>query len=103
MAQRAANFVTSEAVLLPPMPLKPDHWRAVVQTLRLSPREADVAALKIRGAQVKEIAAILSIETTTVRCFQDRICAKAGIRRHEFFAHILRVSHEVKGNEVRTG
>jgi len=100
MAQRAANSLTHEAVLLPAMPLNPDHWRAVVQAMRLSPREADVAALKIRGAQVKEIAAILGIETTTVRCFQDRICTKAGIRRHEFFAHILRVSHEVKSHDA---
>jgi len=85
------------------MPLEPDHWLAIVKAMRLSPREADVAALKVRGAQVKEIAALLGIEVTTVRCFQDRICAKTGIRRHEFHAYILRVSHEVKASDVRVG
>jgi len=98
MTRRAINSATTRngADSLPDLPLKPDHWRAVVDTMRLSPREADVAALKIRGAQLKEIAAILGIEMTTVRAFQDRICAKAGIRRHEFFAHILRLSLEVR-------
>lgn len=99
MSQRAVNSATvNESISLPPLPLEPDHWRVVVDAMRLSPREADVAALKIRGAQVKQMATILGIEQTTVRAFQDRICAKAGIRRHEFFAHILRISHEVRSD-----
>jgi DNA-binding CsgD family transcriptional regulator len=103
MSQRAINSATTKngADSLPAMPLKPAHWRAVVDAMRLSPREADVAALKIRGAQLKEIAAILGIEMTTVRAFQDRICAKAGIRRHEFFAHILRIAVEVQHKSRR--
>jgi DNA-binding NarL/FixJ family response regulator len=81
---------------LPPLPLEADHWQAMVEAMGLSPREAQVAELKICGAQLKQMATLLGMEVTTVRAFQNRICVKAGIRRHEFFAHILRVSHEVR-------
>lgn len=101
MPQRAVNSATRGADFLPALPLKPNHWRAVVAAMRLSPREADVAELKIRGAQLKEIATILGIEMTTVRAFQDRICAKASIRRHEFFVHILRIAMEVRPERRR--
>lgn len=96
MTRRALKSTGRGADVLPPLPLEPDHWQAVVTVMGLSPREADVAALKVRGAQLKEIAQILGIEQTTVRAFQDRLCAKAGIRRHEFFVHILKISHQVK-------
>lgn len=77
-------------------PFTPDHWQAIAAAMKLSRREAEVAELKIRGAQLKEIAAILEIEICTVRGFQNRIYAKAGIRRHEFMAHLLSVSHQIR-------
>ncbi len=96
MARRKVNHADSDSAPLPPPPLDAEHWQAVVNAMRLSPREAQVADLKIRGAQLKQMAMLLGMEVTSVRAFQDRICAKAGIRRHEFFAHVLRVSHEVR-------
>lgn len=81
---------------LPPLPLEDNHWQAVVDVLELSPREAEVAALKIRGAQLKQISSHLGIAISSIRNLESRILAKAGVRRHEFFAHILRVSHAVR-------
>lgn len=80
---------------LPALPLDADHWQAVVEALKLSPRQAEIAALMIRGAQLKEIAAVLGIEVCTIRSQQERIYRKAGIQSHEFFAYILAASHRV--------
>jgi DNA-binding CsgD family transcriptional regulator len=80
---------------LSPLPLSVEHWEAVIGELELSPRQAQIAELMVRGAQLKEIAAILGIKACTVRGQQERMYAKLGIRGHAFFAHVLGVSYEL--------
>ncbi len=100
MARPTTKPHATRKASLPPLPLDRGHWQAIVAAIGLSPREAEVAELKIRGAQLKEMAALLGIAVTSVRGFQDRICAKAGIRRHEFFTYILGLSHRIRPDEA---
>ena len=96
MARSTGKLGTDPADALAAFPLEAGHWRAVVEAMGLSPRQAEIAELMIRGAQLKEIAAILGIEICTIRNQQDRMYRKAGVRNHEFFAHVLGVSHRVR-------
>ncbi len=43
-----------------------EEWRAIVRTLALSPRQAQVVGLAIQSKKDKEIARILRVEKTTV-------------------------------------
>ena len=84
-----------EASLLP-LPITADHWQAMIDAMKLSPQQAKIAELMVRGAQLKEIASILGIKACSVRNQQDRMYAKLGIRcGKELFAHVLGVSYQV--------
>jgi DNA-binding CsgD family transcriptional regulator len=49
----------------PPL-LAPEEWRAIIRTLGLSPRQAQVVGLAIQSKKDKEIARFLHVEETTV-------------------------------------
>ena len=81
---------------MPPLPLAADHWQAIVAVMKLSPRQAEVAALVARGAQLKDIATLLEISIPTVRTQLERTLRKTGARnRAELLLRILDVSHRV--------
>jgi DNA-binding CsgD family transcriptional regulator len=48
-----------------------EEWRAIVRTLTLSPRQAQVVGLAIQSKRNKEIATILRISERTVRTHVD--------------------------------
>lgn len=73
----------------PPLPIDEHHWGRVVNSVGLSQREGEVAALLLRGAQQKEIAKVMDLKRTSIRTFRDRVLVKAGIRRHEFVVYFL--------------
>jgi DNA-binding CsgD family transcriptional regulator len=96
MAQRAAKPDAASVRELTPLPLAVEHWRAIVQTMGLSSRQAEIAELLARGAQLKEIASILDISISTIRTQQERIFDKTGTKgRSELLLYILDVSHRV--------
>lgn len=78
------------------MPVAVDHWQAIIDAMKLSPQQAKIAELMVRGAQLKEVASALDIKACSVRNQQERMYAKLGIRcGKEFFAHVLGVSYQV--------
>jgi DNA-binding NarL/FixJ family response regulator len=81
---------------LPPLPLHPAHWRAIFRVLRLSPKQAQVVELVLRGLCDKEIARAMGIGEPTVRTYFDRISARTRTHgRMELAMKVLAVSHEV--------
>jgi len=87
---------------LPALPLGENHWRAVVKSLGLSSRQAEVTELLLRGASDKEIVKALGIKAPTLRTYRDRIAARTGTRnRMELAMRVLAMSLEVKGGRCR--
>ena len=87
---------------LPPLPLPAGHWQAIVRALRLSPRQATIVELTLRGAGNKQIATALGISEPTLKTHQQRICARTETRgRMELALRVLAVSHQVTGNVTR--
>ena len=92
-AKKPATILDST---LPALPLASDHWDAIVQAMGLSPRQAEIAALMARGAQLNEMADLLDLAVSTIRTQQERIYAKTGARgRGELLILILDLSHRV--------
>jgi len=89
-------------LILRPLPLSPGHWNAIVATMGLSRRQAEVAELIARGATMRETSSILGISISTVRTQQDRISEKTGTSgRCELLLHILDLSHRVGSCECQ--
>ena len=89
----AARIDRNEAF---PLPLSKEHWTAIVQSLGLSPQQAKVTELLLRGLGDKQIAASLSITEPTLRTYLSRISARTRTRgRMELAMRVLAVSHEV--------
>ena len=65
MARRSA-LAAAILAAAPPLPLSPRQWRGVVDALRLSDRETDVAELVLRDLCNKQIALVLDISPNTV-------------------------------------
>jgi DNA-binding NarL/FixJ family response regulator len=81
-----------------PLPLDDAHWQAVVQAMRISPQQAKVVELVLRGLCDKQIATALSLSEPTVRTYMDRISARTRTRgRMELAMRVLQVSHQVRG------
>lgn len=84
--------------LLPPLPLEPDHWAAIVKRIGLSTQQAKVLELTLRGHSLKQIAKIMGIAEPTIRTYQDRIAMRTGTSgRMQLAMHVLAVSHQVNG------
>jgi NarL family two-component system response regulator LiaR len=52
--------------VVPPQ-FAPARWRRMIKTLRLSPQQANVVALVMKGRRDKQIAADLALSPSTVR------------------------------------
>lgn len=59
VSKPACNELTTGT--LPQLPLDEAHWRSIFAAMRLSPRQAEIAALLMRGAAFKQIAGRLKI------------------------------------------
>ena len=79
-----------------PLPLDAAHWRAIFAALRLSPQQARIVELMLRGAVNRQIAEALGLREPTVRTYLERIFSRLGVRnRMELAMRVLAVSHEV--------
>lgn len=93
---RPTPAATTLAESFPPLPLTPLHWQAVVQAMHLSPQQARIVALVVRGLCDKQIASVLGISEPTVRTYLQRIAARTHTHgRMELALRVLAVSHEV--------
>lgn len=80
----------------PPLPLDPALWEAIFAALGLSPRQAQVVELMLRGMCDKQIAASMGISEPTIRTYLDRIWARTRTHgRMELAMRVLAVSHSV--------
>jgi len=96
MTRRSEKPVRDRGGAFPPIPLSPDHWQAVVDAMQLSPQEARVVELVIRGACEKQVSAALGIGVPTIRTYLTRVAAKTGTHgRMELALYVLGVSHQV--------
>jgi len=80
----------------PPLPLDDDHWLGIVRAMRLSPQQAKIAELVLRGMCDKQIAAAMGISEPTIRTYLQRIFARTQTHgRMELAMRVLAVSHQV--------
>jgi DNA-binding CsgD family transcriptional regulator len=88
----SANFDES----VPPLPIGAQHWGAIIEALELSPQQARVLELTLRGMSDKQIAATLGISEPTLRTYLSRISARTRTRgRMELAMRVWAVSREV--------
>jgi DNA-binding NarL/FixJ family response regulator len=93
---RPTTTVADALGAFPPLPLDDDHWRAIVQAIQLSPQQARIVELVLRGLCDKQIAAAMGISEPTIRTYLQRISARTHTRgRMELAMRVLAVSHEV--------
>lgn len=65
--------------------------------MELSPQQAKVVELVLRGAAHKEITAALGITVPTLKTYLERIGARTGTRgKMQLAMHVLAVSHQVR-------
>ncbi len=66
------------------------EWLQLIQSLELSPRQADIVKHLLRGRSDKQIAAALKISVATVRTHLGRLFQKFGINdRVELILYIF--------------
>lgn len=77
--------------------LEREMWRSVVSQLKLSPREASVAAFFLDGHTVDRSAELLGISPHTVRTHIKRIYIKSGARnRLAFLIQVVGIAFVTK-------
>jgi DNA-binding NarL/FixJ family response regulator len=88
------------AEFLPLPRIEPDCWRAILNVIELSPQQAKILDLLLRGMDDKEIAPVVGIPQSTLRGDIARIFARTGSNnRMELATHVLALSHLLKPNE----
>jgi DNA-binding NarL/FixJ family response regulator len=93
---RPTQIVADYLDTFPPLPLDDDHWRAIVEAMQLSPQQAKIVELVLRGLCDKQIAAAMGISEPTIRTYLQRISARTQTRgRMALAMRVLAVSHEV--------
>lgn len=96
MARRKLPADKNLLASVPPLPLQPDHWQAIVAAMGLSEQLARVVELVLRDLSNKEIAAAMNLGEGTVKDYLNRIGQRTGTRgRVQLAVHVLTVSHQV--------
>ena len=99
MARQLDNAANGSLDRLPPLPLPDPHWQAIVNALRLSPRQARIVELTLLGAGDKRIATTLGITESTLKTHRQRIAARTGTRgRMELSLRVLAISYQLASN-----
>jgi DNA-binding NarL/FixJ family response regulator len=80
----------------PFLPIETEHWLAIVRSMQLSPQQARIVELLLRGMCLKQIAEAMSIGQPTVRTYLDRVFDRTGTHgRMEMALHVLGISHQI--------
>jgi DNA-binding NarL/FixJ family response regulator len=94
---RSTKIVADCPEAFPPLPLDDGHWRAIVQAMQLSPQQAKIVELVLRGLCDKQIAAAMGIGEPTIRTYLQRISARTCTHgRMGLAMRVLAVSHQVR-------
>jgi DNA-binding NarL/FixJ family response regulator len=79
---------------LSPLPLPPHKWDRIARSLKLAPRQKQIAELILRNWSDKQIVAETGLGHPTIRTYIKRIFDRVGVAdRHELVLLILRLSH----------
>lgn len=79
-----------------PLPLDAEHWQAIVQAMDLSPQQARIVELVLRGMGNRQISIAMEIGEPTIATYLQRIFKRTDSRsRMELAMRVLAVSHEV--------
>lgn len=97
------STISRDDVTRPPF-LSPEEWRAIVASLMLSPRQAEVVGLVVQSNTDKEIATKLGIAKRTVRTHLDESKLRLGaidrvgltVRVFETFRKVCEARHRHK-------
>lgn len=90
MADRNANPTDGRGDTLRPSPFHPTEWERLTEALGLSPQQAKIVELILRGAGDKQIAAALGLSKHTVRTYLNRIFSRLGVSdRLELVIHVF--------------
>ena len=93
---RPTTTVADYLDAFPPLPVDDDHWLAIVQAMQLSPQQAKIVELVLRGLCDKQIAAAMGISEPTIRTYLQRISARTQTRgRMALAMRVLAVSRQV--------
>jgi DNA-binding NarL/FixJ family response regulator len=102
MARQQTNADTAYLDDFPPLPLAADHWQKVVDALEISPQQARIVELVVRGLCDKQIATVMGIGEPTIRTYLSRVFARTGTHgRMGLALRVLEVSHQVIGRSKR--
>jgi DNA-binding NarL/FixJ family response regulator len=78
-----------------PLPLPARKWNRIAKSLRLSPRQKQIAELILQNRCDKQIVAALGSRMGTVRTQIQRMFDRTGVAdRHELVLLICRMSHD---------
>lgn len=77
MVRRQA--VSKQGFTAKPIPLDAHVWARVVAVLKLSPQQARIVGLLLRGMRDKQIAAALDLSVATVRTYLSRIFVRLDV------------------------
>lgn len=80
-----------------PFPLEAHLWESVVQTMKLSSRQARIVELILRDLSDKQIAIVLGISESTIETHKERIRLRTGARgRMQLAMQVMAVSHQLR-------
>lgn len=95
MAGQTRNVGEAKPDGLPPLPITAHQWRLVAAELRLSPQQARIVELILRGLSDRQIAAHLGLRVPTIRTYLARIFARLNVGGRT--AIVLRVLATLNG------
>jgi len=99
---RTTKITADYLKTFPPLPLDDGHWQAIVRAMQLSPQQARIVELVLRGLCDKQIAAVMGIGEPTIRTYLQRISERTQTRgRMELAMRVLAVSHQVNRETKR--
>jgi DNA-binding NarL/FixJ family response regulator len=79
---------------IPDLPLSPEKWQQLVETLQLPPQQIRIVELLLRNYCDKQIAAALGLKVPTVRTYLHRIFERLGVGdRIELVLRLFAMSH----------
>jgi DNA-binding NarL/FixJ family response regulator len=89
-----------QAESLPQLSIEPDHWREVLDLLGLSPQQAKILDLLLRGVCDKNIAPTVGIGQSTVRAHIASILARTrSNNRTELAMQVRSLAQQMKPNK----
>jgi DNA-binding NarL/FixJ family response regulator len=88
----------SQEATLRPLPMDPCVWTGVKAALELSPQQARIVELLLRGMRDKQIAVAMELRVPTIRTYLNRIFKRLGVQdRLELVVRVFVTAQELRG------